>query len=142
MKTIYVKPSEVIHKWYLIDAAGKRLGRVATKAAYIARGKHKAIYSPHMDTGDFVIIINADKVSMSGRKASAKLYYRHSGYPGGLSSETFEKVIVRKPTFPMEHAIKGMLPSGPLGRKMFKHIKVYAGTEHPHEAQKPEVLEL
>ncbi|MBN1699426.1 MAG: 50S ribosomal protein L13 [Spirochaetales bacterium] len=141
MKTIFVKPKDITHKWYLIDAAGKRLGRVAVMAASIVRGKHKAIFSPHMDTGDFVIIINADKVDVSGRKRTDKMYHRHSGYPGGLKTESFTKVIGRKPTFPLEHAVKGMLPKGSLGRKLYKNIKIYAGESHPHEAQKPEILE-
>ena len=142
MKTIFVKQKDVEKKWYIIDAAGKRLGRLATKVATILRGKHKPIFSPHMDTGDYVIIINAEKVQLTGRKKTDKVYYRHSGYPGGLKSEPFSKIIQRKPTFPMEHAIKGMLPKGPLGRKLFQHVKIYSGKDHPHKAQKPEELTL
>jgi large subunit ribosomal protein L13 len=142
MKTIFVKQKDVEKKWYIIDAAGKRLGRLAVRVATVLRGKHKPIYSPHMDTGDYVIIINADKVELSGRKRLNKVYYRHSGYPGGMKSETFSKIIERKPTFPMEHAIKGMLPKGPLGRKLFTHVKIYSGENHPHKAQKPEELTL
>jgi large subunit ribosomal protein L13 len=141
MKTIFVRPKEIIHQWYLIDAKGKRLGRIAARVASIIRGKHKAIYSPHMDTGDYVVIINADKVDVTGRKRNDKIYYRHSGYPGGLKSESFSTIINRRPTFPLEAAIKGMLPKGRLGRKLFNHVKIYAGETHPHEAQKPEILE-
>ena len=142
MKTIFVKAKDIEQKWYLIDATGKTLGRLATRVVTILRGKHKPIYSPHMEVGDHIIVINAEKVAVSGRKRTDKLYYRHSGYPGGLRTETFEKVLARKPRYPLEHAIKGMLPKGPLGRKLFRNVKVYAGAEHPHAAQKPEVLEL
>jgi len=142
MKTIFVKSKDVIRKWYIVDATGKRLGRVASKIATILRGKHKPIFSSHMDTGDFVIIINADKIALTGRKKQNKIYYRHSGYPGSLREENFAKIIVRKPVFPLEHAIKGMLPKGPLGRKLFKHAKIFSGDKHPHEAQKPEILEI
>jgi large subunit ribosomal protein L13 len=142
MKTIFVKPKDVEQKWYIVDAAGKRLGRVAVKVASILRGKDKAIYSPHMETGDKVIIINAAKIVVSGNKLAAKTYYRHTGYPGGIRSMTLEKALARKPIFPMEKAIKGMLPKGPLGRKLFTNVKVYADAKHPHEAQTPEVLEI
>ncbi|MBN2531440.1 MAG: 50S ribosomal protein L13 [Spirochaetales bacterium] len=142
MKTIFVKQKDVEKKWYIVDAAGKRLGRIAVRVATILRGKHKPIFSPHMDTGDYVIIINADKVQLTGRKKLDKIYYRHSGYPSGLKSENFTKVIQRKPTFPLEHAIKGMLPKGPLGRKIYQHVKIYCGENHPHMAQKPEELTL
>ena len=142
MKTIFVKQKDVKKKWYIVDAAGKRLGRIAVKVATILRGKHKPIYSPHMDVGDYVIIINAEKVLLTGRKKANKMYYRHSGYPGGLKTISFSKVIERKPTFPLEHAIKGMLPKGPLGREFFRHVKIYAGENHPHEAQKPEELTI
>lgn len=142
MKTIFVKQKDVEKKWYIVDAAGKRLGRLAARVTTILRGKHKPIFSPHMDTGDYVIIINAEKVHLTGRKKTDKTYYRHSGYPGGLKSETFSKIIQRKPTFPLEHAIKGMLPKGPLGRKLFTHVKIYSGENHPHKAQKPEELSL
>ena len=140
MKTIFVKQKDVKKQWYIVDAAGKKLGRIAAKVATILRGKHKPIYSPHMDVGDYVIIINAEKIMLTGRKRANKTYYRHSGYPGGLKSESFSKVIARKPTFPLEHAIKGMLPKGTLGREFFRHLKIYAGENHPHEAQKPEEL--
>jgi large subunit ribosomal protein L13 len=142
MKTIFPNPKDIEHKWYLIDAEGKRLGRLAVRVADILRGKTKPTYSPHMDTGDSVIVVNAGKVVVTGRKKTDKLYHRYSGYPGGLTTETFGKVINRKPTFPLEHAIKGMLPKGPLGRRLFNNVKVYAGPSHPHEAQKPEKLEF
>ncbi len=142
MDTIFVKPKDVKRKWYVIDASGKRLGRVAVKAANLLRGKHKPEYTPHQEIGDFVIIINADKVELSGNKRSQKMYYRHSGYPGGLTAERFSDMIQRKPIFPMEHAVKGMLPHNRLGRKLFTNLKVYAGAEHPHTAQKPEVVEI
>lgn len=142
MKTIFVKPHEVERKWYIIDAAGKRLGRIAAKVASILRGKHKPIYTPHQEVGDYMIIINADKVVVTGNKRKDKLYYNHSGQPGGLRVESFEKVIQRKPTYPLEVAIKGMLPKNRLGRKLFKNVKIYAGEAHPHGAQKPEPLQI
>lgn len=140
MKTIFVKPAEVERKWYLIDASGKRLGRVASRAATLLRGKHKPLYTPHQEVGDFVVIINAEKAEMTGNKVQDKLYYRHSGYPGGLTAETYGQLVAKKPTSPMEKAIRGMLPKGPLGRKLFRNVKVYAGDRHPHAAQKPEEL--
>lgn len=142
MKTIFVKPHEVERKWYIVDAAGKRLGRVAAKVASILRGKHKPLYTPHQEVGDYVIIINAEKVEVTGNKRKDKLYYHHSGHPGGLRVEPFEKVILRKPTYPLEVAIKGMLPKNRLGRKLFKNVKIYAGEAHPHGAQKPEPLQI
>jgi len=142
MRTIFVKPKDVEKKWYVVDAAGKKLGKIAVKVASILRGKHKPIFSPHMDTGDYVIIINAEKIHLTGRKKIDKMYYRHSGYPGGLKAEPFFKIIERKPTFPLEHAIKGMLPKGSLGRKLFQNVKIYAGEEHPHKAQQPEELKI
>jgi len=142
MKTIFVKPKDVERNWYIIDADGKRLGRVAVEATKLLRGKHKPCYTPHQEVGDYVIITNAEKVSLSGNKRQKKTYYRHSGYPGGIKSESFESIIERKPTFPMEQAIKGMLPKGPLGRKLFKNVKVYAGSSHPHAAQKPENIDI
>lgn len=140
MKTIFVKPDKVERKWYIIDAADKRLGRVATETVRLLRGKHQPYYTPHQEIGDFVVIVNADKVEVTGNKAQRKMYYRHSGYPGGLKSENFSQLIARKPVAPMEKAIKGMLPKGPLGRKLFRNVKVYAGPNHPHAAQKPEVV--
>ena len=142
MKTIFVNPAKVERKWHLIDAEGKRFGKVAVQVTTLLRGKHKPYYTPHQEIGDYVIVVNADKVELSGRKRQQKTYYRHSGYPGGIRSESFEKVIKRKPALPIEHAIKGMLHRGPLGRKLFKNVKVYAGSEHPHAAQKPEPFEL
>ena len=141
MDTIYVKPKDVERKWWIIDAEGKRLGRVAVKAVELLRGKHKPEFVPYHEMGDYVIIINADKVEVSGNKANGKLYYRHTGYPGGIKVESFSKAIERKPVFPMEAAVKGMLPKGPMGRKLFRNLKVYAGSEHPHAAQKPQVIE-
>ena len=142
MKTIFVKPQSVEKKWYLIDAEGKNLGRVAVAAARILRGKNKAEYVPHQDLGDYVIIINAAKATVTGNKMEDKMYYRHSMYPGGLKAESLEKVFVRKPTYPMEHAIKGMLPHGRLGRKLMTNVKIYAGSEHPHTAQQPVAVEI
>jgi len=142
MKTIFVKPAEVERKWYVIDAENKILGKVAVKAAYLLRGKHKALYTPHQEVGDYVIIINADKALLTGRKKTDKMYYRHSGYLGGLKSDTYEKLVARKPTAPMEKAVKGMLPSGPLGNKLYTNVKVYAGSNHPHAAQMPVAIEL
>ena len=142
MKTIFVKPQSIEKKWYLIDAEGKNLGRVAVAAARILRGKNKVEYVPHQDMGDYVIIINAAKASVTGNKMEDKMYYRHSMYPGGLKAESLEKMLQRKPTYPMEHAIKGMLPHGRLGRKLFTNVKIYAGAEHPHMAQKPIAVEI
>ena len=142
MKTIFVKPQSIEKKWYLIDAEGKNLGRVAVAAARILRGKNKVEYVPHQDMGDYVIIINAAKASVTGNKMEDKIYYRHSMYPGGLKAESLEKMLQRKPTYPMEHAIKGMLPHGRLGRKLFTNVKIYAGAEHPHTAQKPIAVEI
>ncbi|MCI7807275.1 MAG: 50S ribosomal protein L13 [Bullifex sp.] len=142
MKTIFVKPQSVEKKWYLIDAEGKNLGRVAVAAARILRGKNKPEYVPHQDMGDNVIIINAAKASVTGNKVIDKKYYRHSMFPGGLTTESYGELIERKPTFPMEHAIKGMLPHGKLGRALFTNLRVYAGAEHPHMAQQPIVVEL
>jgi len=142
MKTVFVKPASVERKWYIIDVEGKVLGRVASRIAAIARGKNKAIFVPHQEVGDFIVVINADKIQITGRKAQQKMYYRHTGYVGGLKANNFEKVIDRHPTMPLEAAIKGMLPKGPLGRKMAKNIKIYAGTSHPHSAQNPIPLEV
>ena len=142
MKTIFVKPQSVVKKWYLIDAEGKTLGRVAAEAAKILRGKNKAEYVPHQDLGDYVIIINAAKASVTGNKMEDKIYYRHSMYPGGLKAESLKKMLDRKPTYPMEHAIKGMLPHGKLGRRLFTNVKIYAGPEHPHQAQQPIAVEI
>ncbi|MDR0877136.1 MAG: 50S ribosomal protein L13 [Treponema sp.] len=142
MKTEFVKPALVERKWFVIDAEGKILGKVAARAASIVRGKEKAVYAPHQEVGDFVVVVNAGKIAVSGRKAQQKLYYRHSGYVGGLKSNTFEKLIEKHPESPLELAIKGMLPKGPLGRKLAKNVKVYAGAEHPHASQNPIAIEL
>ena len=142
MRTIFVKPADVERRWYLIDAEGKVMGRLASRVVAVLRGKNKPTYAPHWDEGDSVIVINAGKVRVSGRKPALKLYYRHSRYPGGFRAETLERVMARKPAWPLERAIRGMLPKGALGRKMFKRLKVYAGPEHPHAAQKPIPLEL
>jgi large subunit ribosomal protein L13 len=142
MKTILVKPEDASRVWYLIDAEGAVLGRVAAKAASLLRGKCKPQYVPYWEVGDHVIIVNAEKIVVTGRKRADKLYYHHSGYPGGLKAATFQKVIEKDGTAPLEFAIKGMLPKGPLGRKMFKNVKIYAGVNHPHVAQNPTKLEL
>jgi len=141
MKTVFAKPASVERKWFVINAEGKVLGRVAAKAAAILRGKNKAVFVPHQEIGDFVVIINAEKIVVTGRKAQQKMYYSHSGYPGGLKTQNYEKVIARHPAMPLENAIKGMLPKGPLGRKMAKNAKIYAGASHPHESQKPVPVE-
>jgi|UniRef100_A0A7C3IQ76 large subunit ribosomal protein L13 len=142
MKTVFVKPAEAERKWYVIDAEGKVLGRVAAKVASILRGKTKATFAPHQEVGDYVVVINADKILVTGRKATNKMYYHHTGYVGGMKSTNFESLIARHPADPLELAIKGMLPKGPLGRKLFKNVKVYAGANHPHGAQNPQVIEL
>lgn len=141
MNTIFVNQKNITRRWYLIDAEDKPLGRVAVQAANLLRGKHKPEFAPHQEVGDYVIIVNAEKARLTGNKSTRKLYYRHSGYPGGLRTETYEKTVVRKPTYPMEHAIRGMLPKNRLGRKLFKNVKVYAGPNHPHAAQQPEKLD-
>ena len=142
MKTYYAKPYEVASEWLLIDAQDQVLGRVASKAAHILRGKHKPTYTPHVDTGDFVVIINADKIRVTGKKLTDKEYYRHSGYPGGLKCETFEEAMEKHPERVIEHAVKGMLPKNTLGRAMAKKLKVYAGAEHPHMAQQPREIKM
>ncbi|MGB3616126.1 MAG: 50S ribosomal protein L13 [Elainellaceae cyanobacterium] len=139
----YTPPVDSIKRqWYVVDAADQRLGRLATVIASILRGKTKPIYSPHMDTGDFVIVINAEKVAVTGRKREQKLYRRHSGRPGGMKTETFEKLQVRMPERIIEQAVRGMLPKNALGRRLFTKLNVYPGPEHPHSAQKPEVLSI
>lgn len=142
MKTYYAKPSEVQREWLLVDATDMTLGRLASEVAQILRGKNKPIYTPHIDTGDYVIIVNADKIKVTGTKASSKVYYRHTGYVGHLKSETFTEAMEKHPTRVIEHAVKGMLPKGSLGRQMFGKLKVYAGPEHPHQAQNPRKIEL
>ena len=142
MKTYYAKPLEVEREWVVIDATDQVLGRVAAKAAHILKGKHKPQYTPHVDTGDFVIIVNADKIRMTGTKATSKEYYRHSGFPGGLKMETFVEAMQKHPERVIEHAVKGMLPKNTLGRKQGKKLKVYVGPEHPHAAQKPREIKM
>jgi large subunit ribosomal protein L13 len=140
MKTYQAKQEEIERKWFLVDAREKTLGRMATKIAHILKGKHKPVFTPHVDTGDFVVVINAAKVHLTGKKWKQKIYYHHSGYPGGIKSISAEKLRSQRPEEIIRKAIKGMLPKNPLGRKMFKKLKVYAGEEHPHQAQKPEPL--
>ena len=142
MKTFTAKPESVKRDWYVVDADGKTLGRLATELARRLRGKHKAEYTPHVDTGDYIVIINAEQVRVTGNKAQDKMYYRHSGFPGGIKSSNFEGLISKKPEAPIEIAVKGMLPKGPLGRDMFRKLKVYAGAVHPHAAQQPQELKF
>ena len=142
MKTYIDKKSDIAKKWYLVDADGKVLGRVATKVASVLRGKHKPTYTPFLDMGDNVIVINAGKVRLTGHKELQKKYYRHSGYPGGIKEKSYLDVMKDDPTFAMRNAIKGMLPHNSLGRKQLSNVKIYAGDVHPHEAQTPEILEL
>jgi len=142
MKTIFYKEHEMPRSWYVIDAAGKPLGRVAAKVAAMARGKHKVFYAPHQEVGDYIIVINADKVAVTGNKDKDKMYYHHTGFPGGLKSVNFNTLIGKKPTEPLYIAVKGMLPKGSLGRKLLKNVKIYAGSEHPHIAQNPVAVAL
>lgn len=142
MSTFMAKAEEIQRKWYIIDATDKPLGRLATEVARLLRGKHKAIFTPHVDTGDHVIIINAEKVILTGKKPEQKIYARHSGYPGGLKTMTYAKLLKEKPELAIEKAVKGMLPHNRLGSAMNKKLKVYRGAEHPHQAQKPEVWEV
>ncbi len=142
MKTISAKADDVKRDWFLIDADGKTLGRIATEIARRLRGKHKAIYTPHVDTGDYIVVINAEKVRVTGNKAKDKMYYRHSGYLGGMKSTNFEDMIERAPERVIETAVKGMLPKNPLGRAMYRKLKVYAGATHNHAAQQPQPLEI
>jgi len=142
VRTYSVKESELTHDWYVVDAAGQNLGRLSSKVAAILRGKHKPMFSPHMDTGDFVIIINADKVEVTGKRLDDKLYYHFSGYPGGLKQTTLRTQLATHPERVLAASIKGMLPHNRLGRKMFKKLKLYAGPDHPHAAQQPKKLEL
>jgi large subunit ribosomal protein L13 len=142
MKTYSAKPESVVRDWFVVDADGKTLGRLATQIAHRLRGKHKPEYTPHVDTGDYIVVLNADKVRVSGNKTKQKMYYHHSGYPGGLKSISFEKLRDNAPERIIETAVKGMLPKNPLGRAMFRKLKVYAGSEHPHTAQQPQVLDI
>ena len=142
MKTVSIRPQDVDHAWYVVDAENQILGRLATEIASRLRGKHKPEYTPHVDTGDYIVVVNADKVRVTGSKFEDKMYYRHSGYPGGIKSMSFKDMQARHPERVVEKAVKGMLPRNPLGRAMFRKLKVYAGAEHPHSAQQPETLEL
>ncbi len=142
MNSYVQKPHEVERKWYLVDATDKTLGRLSSKIASMLRGKHKPIFTPHVDCGDYVVVINAEKVKVTGKKLEDKEYKRHSGYPGGLKTVTLEKMLEDKPEDVMIHAVKGMLPKGKLGRQMLKKLRVYKGAEHDHSAQKPEKLEI
>jgi len=142
MKTFSAKPAEVTHEWFVLDATDKVLGRVASEVALRLRGKHKAIYTPHVDTGDFIIVVNADKIRVTGNKAEQKVYYRHSGHPGGIYGTKFKDMQAKHPGRALEKAVKGMLPKGPLGYAMIKKLKVYAGGSHPHTAQQPKALEI
>ncbi len=142
MKTFSAKPHEVQHDWYLVDGTDRVLGRLASEIARRLRGKHKAIYTPHVDTGDFIVVVNVDKIRVTGNKAEDKKYYRHSTFPGGISETNFGKMQDRFPGRALEKAVKGMLPKGPLGYAMIKKLKVYAGGEHPHAAQQPQSLEI
>ena len=142
MKTFVAKPDTIKRDWYVVDAEGKTLGRLATEIASRLRGKHKPEYTPSADTGDYIIVINASKVVVTGNKTTDKVYYAHSGFPGGIKSITFDKLIQSKPEMVIESAVRGMLPKGPLGRAMFRKLKVYAGASHDHAAQKPQVLDI
>jgi large subunit ribosomal protein L13 len=142
MKTMMANANTVTPRWYLVDANEKTLGRLASDIAKRLRGKHKPEYTPHVDTGDYRIVVNVDKLKVTGNKTQDKMYYRHTGYPGGLKQENFADLHARKPERVLELAVKGMLPKGPLGRAMFKKLKIYAGTEHPHGAQQPEKIDI
>lgn len=142
MRTYFAKPSDVVRKWYVVDAEGKTLGRLAARIAILLRGKHKPTFTPHVDTGDHVIIINAEKITLTGGKLKTKTYIHHTGYPGGLKSITAEHLHARRPTELLTRAIKGMLPKNSLGKQMARKLKVYAGAEHPHQAQRPEAVAL
>ena len=142
MKTYSAKAADVEQAWWVVDVEGKTLGRVATQIATILRGKHKPIYTPNVDTGDYVVVINAEKIRVTGQKLDKKIYYRHSGYPGGLRERTLREQLDRFPDRPITAAVKGMLPKTKLGRAMLKKLKVYSGSEHPHAAQKPQALEV
>lgn len=142
MKTYTAKPGDISRAWYLIDATDKVLGRLAVEIAKRLRGKHKAIYTPHVDTGDFIVVVNAERIRVTGNKAEGKVYYRHSGYPGGLYETNYRTMQAQFPNRPLELAVKGMLPKGPLGNAMLKKLKVYRGAQHPHAAQQPQTLNV
>lgn len=142
MKTFSARPQDITQEWFIVDASDKVLGRLASKIAHILRGKHKAIYTPHMDTGDFIVVTNVDKIAVTGNKTLKKIYYRHTGYPGGIYSRTFNDMLDKAPEKILINAVKGMLPKGPLGYAMIKKLKVYAGERHPHLAQQPKQLKI
>lgn len=142
MKSFVASPATIERKWYVVDAQGQTLGRLASEIAKVLRGKNKPIFTPHIDTGDYVIVVNADKIKVTGRKMDQKIYYNHSDYAGGMRETTLRQLMAKKPEAVVELAVKGMLPKGPLGRSMISKLHVYAGAEHPHTAQKPEVLEF
>lgn len=142
MKTFSAKPADINREWFVVDATDKVLGRLASQLAHRLRGKHKAIYTPHVDTGDFIVVVNVDKLRVTGNKPTQKMYHRHTGYPGGIRSASFEKLHGRFPGRTLEIAVKGMLPKGPLGYAMLKKLKVYAGASHPHSAQQPKALNI
>ncbi|WP_339058345.1 50S ribosomal protein L13 [Candidatus Regiella endosymbiont of Tuberolachnus salignus] len=142
MKTFTATPESIKRDWYVVDASGKTLGRLATELAHRLRGKHKAEYTPHIDTGDYIIVLNAEKIAVTGKKRTDKIYYRYTGYIGGLKQTTFEEMIARHPERVIENAVKGMLPKGSLGRAMYRKLKVYAGDKHNHVAQQPQVLDI
>ena len=142
MKSFRASPSTVERKWYVVDAEGKTLGRLASEVANVLRGKNKPTYTPHIDTGDYVIVVNAEKIQVTGKKLDQKIYYHHSEYVGGMKEATLREMMQKKPEFVITHAVKGMLPKGPLGRQMLKKLHVYAGPEHNHAAQKPETLDI
>ena len=141
-KTFSPKPGDIEREWYVVDATALPLGRLASEVAQRLRGKHKPTYAPHVDGGDFIVVVNAEKVAVTSDKSQSKIYYRHSGYPGGIKAETFESLLERRPEAIIERAVNGMLPKNKLGRQMARKLKVYAGPDHPHEAQKPQPLEL
>ena len=142
MKTHQVTPDQIVRRWYLVDAEGQTLGRLASRVAQILRGKHKPIYTPSMDTGDHVLVVNAEKVRLTGKKLDQKRYYRHSGYPGGLTAVGYEELLTKRPERAVELAVRGMLPHNRLGRALIRKLKVYAGPEHPHAAQQPKPFEI
>lgn len=142
MRTFTTKSADIRHDWFVVDAEGKTLGRLASRIAAILKGKHKPVYSPHMDVGDYVIVINADKIQVTGRKLDQKIYYRHSGYPGGLKAISLRDQLAAHPERVLKAAVRGMLPHNRLGRAMFKKLKIYPGAEHPHQAQQPKLLDL
>ena len=142
MKTFSAKPETTKHDWWVVDAADKTLGRLASEVAHRLRGKHKPEYTPHVDTGDYIVVINAEQIQVTGNKAKGKIYHHHTGYVGGIKSISFEKLMAKAPERAIESAVKGMLPKNPLGRAMFRKLKVYAGAEHPHTAQQPQALEI